>query len=172
MYQPNLVNPDPQAAALILEMMPLSMMPVIEVVGLKSCLAFIKAFAGQVFVIPKSPRGPGVSRFLRIEQAIGIDAALQISKHFGGEKMEIPRMAMLLRKLRNREIIRDFDAALKVTSALNAANELATKYEMTWRQIEMIVNGKTEAKKNHGARTKTRATPSALRSQAHLSSHR
>lgn len=127
---------------LVSGLMPEAMEPVISAVGLKSTLELIDAFAGQVFTIPKHPRGAGHARFKRIEQTIGIDAALQLSANFGGERIAFPRLAILKRALRNQEIIRDFDEALKVMSAATAANELATKYELTYRQIEMIVNGK------------------------------
>ena len=134
---------DVDGVALILEMMPSAMEPVVDVIGLKSTYHLIEAFAGQTFVMPKYPRAAGRQRFSDVARAIGIDAAFQMSKHFGGERLFIPRMAVLLRKLRSREIIRDFDAALKVMGAGAAANQLATKYEPTYRQIEVIANGKS-----------------------------
>jgi len=143
MHLPNFDSFDAEDVSLILESMPDAMAPVVNSLWLKTTFTLIKVFAGQVFVVPKRPRGAGVARFLLIEGAIGIHAALELSKHFGGEKLSVPRMAVLMRKLRNRELIRVFDAALAVMSAANAANELATQYELTCRQVEMIVSGKS-----------------------------
>lgn len=151
---PNFDSFDDEDIALILESMPEAMTPVISLLGLKTTFTLIKVFAGQVFVVPKRPRGAGIARFLLIEGAIGIHDALALAKNFGGEKLTIPRMAVLMRKLRNRELIRAFDAELAFMSAANAANKLATQYDLTCRQVEMIVNGKSGTSSYKRARSK------------------
>ena len=123
--------------------MPSAMTPVIKLLGLKNAIAFMRAFPGQSFVMPKHATGAGWARFLLVRRAVGIDAALQLAKEFGGERLFIPRLAVAMRRMRNRRIIRDFDAVTKEISAANAVNGLAAKYHMTSRSIETIVNGKT-----------------------------
>lgn len=90
---------DDAAIRLINAVLPFSMTLVVNVIGLRQTLALMDSFSGQVFVMPRCPRGAGVARFKQIERVIGIDAALQMAKHFGGKKLPVPRMKVLRRVL-------------------------------------------------------------------------
>lgn len=90
---------DDAAIRLINAVLPYSMMLVVDVIGLRQTLALMDSFSGQIFVMPRCPRGAGVARFRKIEQVIGIDSALQMSKHLGGKKLSIPCMKVLRRVL-------------------------------------------------------------------------
>lgn len=143
MNLPEFDSLDSEELALLKASMPSAMAPVVKLLGLKNAVAFMRAFPGQTFVMPKHQTGAGWARFLLVRRAVGIEAALQLAKEFGGEKLTLPRLAQAMRRMRNRRIIRDFDAATKEISAANAVNDLAAKYQMTSRSIETIVNGKT-----------------------------
>lgn len=122
--------------------MPPAFLPIIEVIGLKAAMKLQAGFTGQVFIMPKNITLAGKCRFKAISEVIGVDAAFQLRKHFGGEKLTIPILAVVARKLRNRSLIRDFDAMLKTTSSANTVNALATRYGITSRQVECISGGK------------------------------
>lgn len=142
MNLPEFDSLDGEDLALLEASVPSAMTPVVKLLGLKNAVAFFRAFPGHTFSMPKHPRGAGWARFSLIQRAVGIDAALQLAKEFGGETLFIPRLAVAIRRMRNRRIVRDFDAAIQRMSTASAANDLAAKYQMTSRSIETIVNGK------------------------------
>lgn len=62
---------------------------------------------------------------------IGIEAFLTLCSLCGGTTIYVPKLNNILRKARNRKIMYEFKGRSK--------KELATKYEITVRQIETIL---------------------------------
>lgn len=150
---------DAATITLIEQALPDSLEPIVEALGLSLTLALVEGLAGQEIEFPKTQHGPGAAKFAMIASVIGVDAAVVMGKKFGGERTYIPKCDHLRRVWRNFEVIRDYDALLKVTRAGNAARELCNRYGLSCRQVENIVNGKTEPKKGKGLHYPKTAKP-------------
>lgn len=99
-----------------------------EVVGDEAALALFIRFNGRHLTVPhRCPAGH------LIEQTIGKEKAAQFCKFYKGENLDFPRGAVLLRKARNKAIIEE--AKTGVPRA-----DLATKYQLTERQIYKIIS--------------------------------
>ena len=133
---------DAEALALIDGVLHESLKPVVNLIGLKLTLDMVREFGGQVITIPRYQNGKGAALFAKIEKVIGVKNTFLLSDYFYGDKFTIPKFTRFDRVLRNLSMIRDFEALLKTTSATLATSELVRKYEMTTRQVDVIVNGK------------------------------
>jgi hypothetical protein len=99
-----------------------------EAVGDEAAIALFIRFGGRHLRIPITSNPNHI-----IDQAIGSDKANVLRRLFASEVITIPSGKLLLIKIRNKQIIRDYQAGM--TQA-----DIATKYHLTERQINHIVN--------------------------------
>ena len=71
--------------------------------------------------------------FERLYRTVGIDAAVGLSRHFGGTRIYIPKIRGLLLLSRNEQIRRDFEMH-EVTTA-----DLSKKWGLTQRRVQQIL---------------------------------
>jgi hypothetical protein len=102
-----------------------------KVVGDEAALALFIRFNGRCLTIPRKP--PGADHV--IVKTVGMEKTVLLCNAFGGaDDFCFPKGTYLLRKLRNENIKSDHAQGMKVC-------DLATKYDLTTRQISSIING-------------------------------
>ena len=99
-----------------------------EVIGDEAALNLFIRFAGRHLNVPMKAITGHV-----IEETIGREAFVLLARAFGGSSLKVPGGHKLLLKDRNIKIVKDFLRGIKLC-------DLATKYQLTDRQISTIVN--------------------------------
>jgi hypothetical protein len=102
-----------------------------KVVGDEAAMALFIRFNGQHLSIPKVCPGPGHV----IIETIGTEKAALLCKEYERGTIIFPRGAYLLRKIRNGNIKKDYKSGMK-------QGDIASKYQLTTRQIITILNPK------------------------------
>jgi Mor family transcriptional regulator len=91
-------------------------------------MTLLSKCAGTRLFIPKKMKAQH-----KLSQLLGFEQASLMSHHFGGETISIARAARAKRALRNREIVRRYDAGERVP-------DIAQDVELTERQIYSILS--------------------------------
>jgi hypothetical protein len=103
-------------------------------IGLAAALELVSKCGGTREYIPMpselSGRDPAASRLARF---IGIEAAQKLAAMRGGDRIDVPRCAGLLRQRRDLEIVRRLDAG-------ETARSLAREFCLTERSIWTIAS--------------------------------
>jgi Mor family transcriptional regulator len=107
---------------------PDSVKEIAEFIGDEAALNLFVRFAGRHLNVPKRAITGHV-----IEDTIGRDAFVRLAHAFGGSLLRFPGGHKLLITQRNHAIVKDFLQGMKQC-------DLATKYALTDRQINTIVN--------------------------------
>lgn len=110
------------------EHLPESLITLKSVIGLSMTMKMVALFGGARVFIPKrlNPRH-------RLALRLGPDVAEQLSRHYGGETLTIPRASRVLRQHRNENIIMHYASGVSV-------RKLSQIYHLTERQIYSILN--------------------------------
>jgi len=103
-----------------------------EVIGDDSALSFFIKFNGRRFKVPEKCDAAHL-----IAQAIGLNKATIFCQRFAGEVLTVPKAYYLAKSIRNRNIIADWKAGI-------GQQDLATKYDLSYRQVSSIINGTKE----------------------------
>lgn len=99
-----------------------------EAVGDEAAMALFIRFSGRHLLIPKQPNPDHL-----IEQAIGTEKAALLRKRFAGEVITFPTCIAEMRKIRDDKILKDRRKGMMQA-------DLATKYQLSERQINTIIN--------------------------------
>lgn len=110
-----------------------------DLIGLPKALKLIETWGGTTFPISKNKRRDGQIRYEALAEVVGVEAANILTGHFGGEVLAIPRCAVAMREVRDRMIRAEFDALTCEHPAVHAVNQLARKYQMTERNVWMVL---------------------------------
>lgn len=131
-------------------LLPESAQLIVTLIGLPKATRLIEELRGTTFPIPKRQTRMGEIRFEMLAEVVGYDAAVVLTRHFGGESLYVPRCVSALRELRNRQLRIDFDSMSSENSAVYAVSALARRYDLSDRQIWSILKSieKTEAKED------------------------
>lgn len=101
-----------------------------KVVGDEAAMALFIRFNGRHLTIPSKPPGPDHV----LVETIGMEKTVLLCHAFGGpDEFNFPKGAYLLRRIRNENIKSDHAQGMKVC-------DIATKYDLTSRQIGSIIN--------------------------------
>ncbi|MEN7431419.1 Mor transcription activator family protein [Chromobacterium sp. TRC.1.1.SA] len=117
-------------------------------IGLPKALRLIEAWGGTTFPISKNKRRDGQIRYEALAEVVGVDAADIMTRHFGGEVLAIPRCAAALREVRDRMIREEFDCITAHLSASHTVTQLAIKFQMTERNVWMILKKSNDSNVN------------------------
>ncbi|MBF0446703.1 MAG: hypothetical protein HQL67_00735 [Magnetococcales bacterium] len=110
------------------ENLPESLLDIKEVIGYEGAMILLDRCAGTRLFIPKNMKTQH-----KLAKLLGFEQAQLMSKYFGGETLSIVRAARAKRDIRNKEIIRLYDAGAKVP-------DIAQQMELTERQIYSILS--------------------------------
>lgn len=105
-----------------------------RVIGRDAALRMMAAaaYGGKSFEVPKGDLGRGEQAFAALAEVIGNDGALALCRHFGGDRIYVPRCDVLDLVKRNREIVQKYNAGVTVW-------QLASDYVLSDRQIWTIL---------------------------------
>jgi Mor family transcriptional regulator len=107
---------------------PESLVEIKDVIGYEGAMTLLDRCAGTRLFIPKNMKAQH-----KLSKLLGLEQANLMSRHFGGETISIVRAARAKRAVRNKEIIRLYDAGTRVP-------DIAQEMELTERQIYSILN--------------------------------
>ncbi|MBF0294269.1 MAG: hypothetical protein HQL96_03700 [Magnetococcales bacterium] len=110
------------------EDLPGSLEEIAEVIGREGALKLVHECGGTRIFIPRKLRVQH-----KLVTLLGHEQAKRLSLHFGGETLTVVRAAQLLRRTRNREIVRRYDAG-------EGVRQLARDHALTERQIYAILS--------------------------------
>jgi Mor family transcriptional regulator len=98
-----------------------------EVIGLENTLALVETWGGVSLYVPET-----VSENHKIARVIGADAAQELAKVFGRDRLNIPLARDYKRSVRDREIYSRHQTGV-------SANDLALEYGLGARQVWEIL---------------------------------
>ena len=99
-----------------------------EAVGDEAAMTLFIRFSGRHLLIPKQPNPDHL-----IDRTIGTEKAALLRKRFAGEVITFPTGVNAMREIRDEKIIKDRRGGMFQA-------DLATKYQLSERQINTIIN--------------------------------
>jgi len=114
--------------------LPKSAIDLVERYGMATAVSLIEAWPSIKFPVPvgKQNNLEGARRFAMLAEIVGEAKAEEIVAHCGGTDLYIPSCKTAIRMARNRQIVADYTSGSTVF-------ELAIKYRLSYRSIEMIL---------------------------------
>ena len=110
---------------------PESLTEIKDIIGYQGAMTILSKYSGIRLFIPKNMKSDH-----KLAKLLGLEQANLMSRHFGGETISIVRAVRAKRAVRNKEIIRRYDAGEKVP-------DIAQDVELTERQIYVILGQNT-----------------------------
>ena len=95
---------------------------------MKTTMLLVKKYGGTRVFVPKTMRKTHHLAFL-----LGVEEAITLSRHFGGDVIVVAKAVAIERAARNRDIVRNYDAGVPVWG-------LAQEHNLTERQIYTILS--------------------------------
>ncbi|GAB0056720.1 hypothetical protein SIID45300_01031 [Candidatus Magnetaquicoccaceae bacterium FCR-1] len=108
--------------------LPESLQEIADAIGREGAMHLVENCGGTRVFVPRKMRVQH-----KLVTLLGFEQARKLSQYFGGETLTVVRNAQLLRRERNREIIRRYDAGTGV-------RQLALDNNLTERQIYAILS--------------------------------
>ncbi len=117
-----------------MELLPTFMRDVARLCGLEPACRLAALLGGLDFPVPKGEANnrAGMRRFAVLAEAMGEGAARIFCTEYGGERVFIPFCRSVIRRIRDRAIVREFDAGATV-------GDLVLRHKLSYRQIEKIL---------------------------------
>ncbi|TWC35078.1 Mor transcription activator family protein [Pseudomonas sp. SJZ079] len=126
--------------------LPAHVREIARVVGLPSALRLVQELGGTTWEFAKGANRNGQIRVAALSDILGEEAAQRLTSHLGGEKIYIPRCAAALRRLRDLEIHRQFEQAVREgVSANTVVAELARAYGLSDRRVWKVLKAPSGA---------------------------
>lgn len=142
---PKFVDLNEQEIALVVPLLPAVASEFVKAIGLENALNLFAEFGGMHWRFAKSrpPAGIAAQRFEEMATIIGADNAIHLGATFPDQDIYIPRCAIAMNALRDRQIVEDFDELTQEMSVREAFNQLARQYRRSVTAIANTVNGKS-----------------------------
>ncbi|WP_374981174.1 Mor transcription activator family protein [Pseudomonas solani] len=123
------------------DLLPVAVQRIADVVGLSSALKLVEALGGTSWYFAQGVGRQGQARVAALEEIVGEDAAKRLTFLLNErEAIYIPKCDRAVRQLRDAEIHRQFDQAVREGVSTNTVvNELARTYEMSDRHVWRIL---------------------------------
>lgn len=116
----------------------------VSLIGLDTTLSLVTALGGSTFPVPHGKNSSGAKRLDLLKHLCGEDAAMKLSRQYGGTKLYIPNCKDSLRRVRNIRMIREYMDRLAAGESANAViADMAPRYRLADRNIWDIVNKTT-----------------------------
>lgn len=123
----------------VLHLLPETARTLIRLVGLTATMRLVEAWPGIKFPVSKNQRRDGAIRFEMLAEIVGVEAAETITRHFGGDVLNIPKCQDALRELQHRQIRAEFDSITREHTAVYAVTQLALQHRLADRTIWRIL---------------------------------
>lgn len=132
------MNEDEIARAL--HILPENARLLVSQLGLGTTLKLVTAYGGTHFPVPKTSRQEG-QYFAALSEAVGVDAAKMLIRHYGNTRLYVPKCAAALRALRDANIRADYDRHCRELGHNATVNNiLVPKYRLCDRRLEKILD--------------------------------
>ena len=121
-------------------LLPRQILDIARVVGMPTAVRLVEELGGASWEFAKGSNRNGLIRVAALADLLGEEAARRLTQHLGGEKIYIPRCADALRRLRDLEIHRQFEQAVREgVSANTVVAELARSNRLSDRRVWEIL---------------------------------
>jgi hypothetical protein len=110
----------------LLDLLPSRTQELVEVIGLPAALKLVELHGGRHIWVPTTAKETHW-----LNEQIGMDAFTKLCAHYSYSRLEIDKCATLIRALRDKTILEEFNHGM-------TNYQLATKYNTTERQIVRI----------------------------------
>lgn len=121
-------------------LLPESVVQMVDLIGLRRTLDLVDRLGGITFPFALAKTRRGMLRFEMIAEIVGVDAANEITRVYGGERLSIPKCAAALREQLHRELRGEFDRLTAAGhSAIASVATLARQYRYTDRHVWRIL---------------------------------
>jgi Mor family transcriptional regulator len=122
------------------ELLPQQILDIARVIGLPAALRLVNELGGTSWEFAQGANRNGQIRVAALGDILGEEAASLLTSHLGGEKIYIPQCSAALRRLRDLEIHRQFEQAVREgVTANTVVAELARANNLSDRRIWIIV---------------------------------
>lgn len=111
--------------------MPVNLLEIIEIIGESAALAMVKRYGGQRIRIPALSNATDDHP---LAECIGLDTLRKLVGLDGGRWMYVPKCQRSLLDARDREIVTLYGPPHNIS-----VNELAERYNLSYRRIEQIL---------------------------------
>lgn len=107
-----------------------------NVIGYAGAMRLVAELGGRSWEFAKGANRPGQAHVAALADILGDEAAEQLTSRVGGNKIYIPKCDAALRRLRDLEIHRQFEQAIREgVSANTVVAELARAFELSDRRV-------------------------------------
>lgn len=128
----------------------------LPLIGLEATLALVNGLGGSTFPVPHGKNVNGEKRLALLKSVCGEDAAVKLSRRYGGTKLYIPNCKEALRHIRNIRMIKEYEERLNAGESANAIiADMAPRYRLADRNIWAIVNKTTVEQWNRSSGSQT-----------------
>lgn len=121
-------------------LLPRQILDIARAVGMPTAMRLVEELGGTSWEFAKGSNRNGLIRVAALADILGEEAARRLTQHMGGEKIYIPRCADALRRLRDLDIHRQFEQAIREgVSANTAVAALAREFKLSDRWVWEIL---------------------------------
>ncbi len=99
----------------------------VSLIGLSQTLKLLKARGGVRTFIPSTVRQGS-----QLAQIVSMQSVAVLVEHFGGDRLDFPKVDQLVRQLRNQSLIKDSQEG-------KSHAEIAQKYKLTRERVKQIL---------------------------------
>lgn len=104
----------------------------VEVMGEVPAMQLINAMGGLYLCVPGWPLKRPSTRFDRLVEIVGEEAAIKYSERWGDVEIQVPKCAAAMRLVRNRDITRRYEAGEPV-------QDICRRYDVSERHFWKLV---------------------------------
>jgi hypothetical protein len=113
-------------------------------IGLDKALALVSKLGGTTFPVAFRRNKQGELRYNLLADVVGNTAADRLTQQYGGTRLYIPNCKDALRRVRNRAVVREFDARRAAgETGIGIVCDLAVRYRLADRVVWDVVNKST-----------------------------
>lgn len=133
------------------ELLPQQVLEIARVVGMPAALRLVDELGGTTWEFAQGANRNGQIRVAALGDIMGEEAAQLLTSHLGGEKIYIPQCSAALRRLRDLEMHRQFEQAVREgVTANTVVAELARAYKLSDRRVWVILKQAIEPAQPQG----------------------
>lgn len=121
-------------------LLPERILEIAQAIGLPATQRLVEELGGTTWPVAKGVRHLGIIRHEALARVVGETAAEIMAERWGSEALYIAKCDVSLRRLRDLEIHRQFEQAIREGISTNTVvNELARTYKLSDRRIWEIL---------------------------------
>ncbi|MCY1220865.1 Mor transcription activator family protein [compost metagenome] len=134
------------------ELLPRQILEIADIVGLPTAMRLVDELGGTSWEFAQGANRNGMIKVAALGDILGEEAAELLTSRLGGDKIYIPQCSAALRRLRDLEIVRQFEQGVREGATANTVvAELARAYKLSDRRIwDILKNVVDDHPRQHG----------------------